>query len=163
MRASLSITMSGLPGKMASLVAETIKKKENGFYLKGDALTGLNQPKNCKISNYEINLIPPEQHQEYLSLLNKDIDRSIEVPIIVDFSQPDAINKNAELYCKYNIPFVMGTTGGDREVLERVVEESGNKAVIAPNMAKPIVLLQSMCEYASKNFPNAFEGFEMAI
>ncbi len=157
------IPVSGLPGKMATLVAETIEKRnESGFVLNNIALTGLDQPKKCVIGGKSINLISPEEHEGYLKELGEDVGRSYEL-IIVDFSQPDAVNRNAELFCKYKIPFVMGTTGGDRGALEREVEKSGNTAVIAPNMAKPIVLLQSMFRYAADNFPKALEGFYMML
>ncbi|KAG2390571.1 4-hydroxy-tetrahydrodipicolinate reductase [Vigna angularis] len=41
---------------------------------------------------------------------------------------------NAELYCKAGVPFVMGTTGGDRDLLHKTVEDSKNHAVISPQM-----------------------------
>jgi len=43
--------------------------------------------------------------------------REVTPDIVVDFTQPDAVNRNAQLYCRCETPFVMGTTGGDREVL----------------------------------------------
>ena len=36
------------------------------------------------------------------------------------------------------VPFVMGTTGGDREALLRDVHEAGASAVIAPQMGKQV-------------------------
>ncbi|KAL3752869.1 hypothetical protein ACJRO7_000293 [Eucalyptus globulus] len=35
--------------------------------------------------------------------------------IVVDYTVPVAVNSNAELYCNVGVPFVMGTTGGDRD------------------------------------------------
>jgi len=37
--------------------------------------------------------------------------------IVVDYTVPMCVNANAELYIKHMIPFVMGTTGGDRDKL----------------------------------------------
>ena len=34
--------------------------------------------------------------------------------VVVDYTQPDAVNANAEFYAKQGLNFVMGTTGGDR-------------------------------------------------
>ncbi len=57
----------------------------------------------------------------------------------------------------------MGTTGGDRAALARAVVNSGTVAVIAPNMAKPIVGLTAMVEYAAQNFPGLFSGYRMTV
>lgn len=47
---------------------------------------------------------------------------------------------NGAFYALNGVPFVMGTTGGDREKLLRDVTESGNYAVIAPQMGKQVIL-----------------------
>ena len=57
----------------------------------------------------------------------------------------------------------MGTTGGDREALVKTVETSSTLAVIAPNMAKQIVGLQAMFEFAAENFPGLFDGYSMSV
>jgi hypothetical protein len=43
---------------------------------------------------------------------------------------------NALFYARNQVPFVMGTTGGDREKLMADVHEAGIYAVIAPQMGK---------------------------
>ena len=45
---------------------------------------------------------------------------------------------NAELYCRVGVPFVMGTTGGDRDLLHKTVEDSKVYAVISPQMGKQV-------------------------
>lgn len=73
-------------------------------------------------------------------------------PIAVDFTHPDAVNGNANFYCDKGLPFVMGTTGGDREALEQRVRDSGVCAVVAPNMAVQIVALQEVVrDFAEQN------------
>ena len=57
----------------------------------------------------------------------------------------------------------MGTTGGDREALLETVTKAKIPAVIAPNMAKQIVALQAMMEFAAQNFPGVFNGYEMTL
>eukprot|EP00798_Chlamydomonas_sp_ICE-L_P022260 gene22260-29330_t len=54
--------------------------------------------------------------------------------ICVDYTQPDCIHEMVDFYVDNKLPFVMGTTGGDRDAIAKQVEESGNYAVIAPNM-----------------------------
>ena len=81
----------------------------------------------------------------------------------VDYTHPSAVNPNADFYCRYGLPFVMGTTGGDRQKLEASVVSSSIAAVIAPNMAKQIVGFQAMMEYAADNFPNLFRGYTLEV
>lgn len=47
---------------------------------------------------------------------------------------------NAELYCKFKVPFVMGTTGGDRQLLYKTVQDSNVYSVISPQMGKQVIL-----------------------
>ena len=46
---------------------------------------------------------------------------------------------NAALYSKVGVPFVMGTTGGDRELLYKTVGDSNVYAVISPQMGKQVL------------------------
>jgi len=158
------IVISGLPGKMATLVGETISKREtykvDGLDLSANALTGPNQPRFCPGKVCDVSLAPPRSHESLLNSLLAIDDTAI---IIVDYTQPNVVNRNAELYCKVGIPFVMGTTGGNRKALERVVQDSGNTAVIAPNMAKQIVTFQAMMDYAANTFPGAFKDYTLEI
>jgi 4-hydroxy-tetrahydrodipicolinate reductase len=83
--------------------------------------------------------------------------------ITVDYTHPTAVNDNAEFYVRRRLPFVMGTTGGDRDHLESTVIASSIPAVIAPNMAKQIVGFQAMMEYAATTFPDLFKGYSLEI
>ena len=47
---------------------------------------------------------------------------------------------NAAFYGENQIPFVMGTTGGDREKLIADTLASGTYAVIAPQMGKQVLI-----------------------
>lgn len=83
--------------------------------------------------------------------------------ICIDFTHPSAVNGNAEWYCREGLPFVMGTTGGDRELLQRTVEQAGVYCVIAPNMAKQIVALQAGIERMAADFPDSFGGYTLSV
>lgn len=144
-------------GKMARLVAEAIVSQED-MELYPYALS---EEKGVTLiaderSPEAVRLIPTDEHTDFLRS-RKDID------MVVDFTQPKAVNRNAELYCQAGVPFVMGTTGGDRQKLEETVKKSCVSAVIAPNMASPVVMFQAMLEYAAKNFPNVLEGWQLLI
>ncbi|XP_043715106.1 4-hydroxy-tetrahydrodipicolinate reductase 1, chloroplastic-like isoform X2 [Telopea speciosissima] len=81
--------------------------------------------------------------------------------VVVDYTVPDAVNDNAELYCKVGVPFVMGTTGGDRERLYKTVEDSNVYAVISPQMGKQVVAFLAAMEIMADQFPGAFSGYSL--
>ncbi|KAJ4974476.1 hypothetical protein NE237_007650 [Protea cynaroides] len=83
--------------------------------------------------------------------------------IVVDYTVPDAVNDNAELYCKVGVPFVMGTTGGDRERLYKTVEDSKVYAVISPQMGKQVVAFLAAMEIMAEQFPGAFSGYNLQV
>ncbi|XP_047176284.1 4-hydroxy-tetrahydrodipicolinate reductase 2, chloroplastic-like [Vigna umbellata] len=83
--------------------------------------------------------------------------------IVVDYTVPNAVNGNAELYCKVGVPFVMGTTGGDRDLLHKTVEDSKNYAVISPQMGKQVVAFLAAMEIMAEQFPGAFSGYSLQV
>eukprot|EP00249_Psilotum_nudum_P013865 c24555_g1_i3 orf=471-1265(+) len=83
--------------------------------------------------------------------------------IIVDYTLPAAVNENAEFYCRRNVPFVMGTTGGDRDRFLDTVRCSGIYAVIAPQMGKQVVAFQAAMEIMAEQFPDAFAGYSLKV
>ncbi|XP_047317526.1 4-hydroxy-tetrahydrodipicolinate reductase 2, chloroplastic-like [Impatiens glandulifera] len=83
--------------------------------------------------------------------------------VVVDYTLPAAVNINAELYCKIGVPFVMGTTGGDRNQLYKTVEDSKNYAVISPQMGKQVVAFLAAMEIMAEQFPGAFYGYKLQV
>ncbi|XP_012434797.2 4-hydroxy-tetrahydrodipicolinate reductase 2, chloroplastic isoform X1 [Gossypium raimondii] len=83
--------------------------------------------------------------------------------IMVDYTVPATINDNAELYGKVGVPFVMGTTGGDRDQLYKTVEESKVYAVISPQMGKQVVAFLAAMEIMAEQFPGAFSGYSLQV
>lgn len=83
--------------------------------------------------------------------------------IVVDYTVPTAVNDNAELYCKIGVPFVIGTTGGDRERLYKTVVDSKNYAVISPQMGKQVVAFLAAMEIMAEQFPGAFSGYSLQV
>lgn len=114
---------------------------------------------NVVVSGYPVELIGPEVRQKAL----QDVKASYPGLVIVDYTLPTAVNSNALFYCENNIPFVMGTTGGDRAKLLEDVRKSGNWAVIAPQMGKQVVALQATLELMSRQFPGAFSGYSLSV
>ena len=82
--------------------------------------------------------------------------------VCVDYTHPSAVNGNAEWYAANKLPFVMGTTGGDRDALMKTVSGFVS-CVIAPNMAKQIVALQAAMQRLAADFPGAFDGYSLRV
>jgi len=154
----MKVMVNGQPGNMASLLASRVVQTE-GFELAPYSLTGPEiTQSHVVVAGIDVKLIPPPDKNliEYVAFNNKGL-------LVADFTHPDAVNSNAQLYTSYHVPFVMGTTGGDRKGLIKTVESSDISAVIATNMAKQVVALTAMFQYAAEAFPGAFAGFDFEL
>eukprot|EP00884_Botryococcus_braunii_P011018 jgi/Botrbrau1/19918/Bobra.0059s0035.1 len=130
-----AIMVNACTGKMGHATAEAVIRA--GLELIPFSFTGQSEAVavgNVGVSGYPVELIGPERRQEAM----ERVLAAYPGIIIIDFTLPQAVNDNAVFYCRNHAPFVMGTTGGDREKLLRDVEESGNYAVIAPQMGKQV-------------------------
>ena len=155
----IKIMVNGIPGNMAANVAKHALNDER-FEVIAYSLTGpeIAETQNT-IDSLNINLIPPEKSKQAIAKIT-DSEGAF---ISVDYTHPLAVNSNARFYCEHNLPFVMGTTGGDRKLLEDTVTKSSIPAVIAPNMAKQIVGFQAMMDYGAKSFPDLFKGYSLSV
>lgn len=166
----IRIMVNGMPGPMATAAAEACLRK--GIDLAPVAMTGPDldettitvvDPDTGKSA--DVRLIPSsnvEQVEEELENIRKEAGGKENV-LAIDYTHPSAVNSNGEWYAKHSLPFVMGTTGGDREKLISDVTEGGCPAVIAPNMGKQIVAMQSALEELALKFPNAFGGYKLEV
>ena len=157
--ASIKIMINGLPGNMAAEVTR-MAYGDDDFDIIAASLTGpeITQTETA-INASKIRLIQPDMRDAALVELIAEHGPFI----CVDYTHPSAVNANAELYCRHRLPFVMGTTGGEREQMLETVRRSPVAAVIAPNMAKPIVGLQAMMAYAADHFPGLFDGYNLDV
>ena len=156
---TIKVMVNGLPGNLARTVAGYLLT-DGRFELVPHSLTGPEiQESEYIIDGLSVKLIQADQRNSQI----EQIKQSLGEFLSVDFTHPSAVNSNAEFYCRYGLPFVMGTTGGDRQKLEAMVASSSIAAVIAPNMAKQIVGFQAMMEYAADNFPDLFKGYSLEI
>ncbi|QTA78866.1 Dihydrodipicolinate reductase [Desulfonema limicola] len=155
----IKIMVNGIPGNVAVNLVKHIVNSEK-FELLPYSLTGPEISDDVFIlDKFQINLIQPLKKQ----VIIEDIKKDAGLFISIDFTHPSAVNANAEFYCKNNLPFIMGTTGGNRKQLHETVISSHIPAVIAPNMAKQIVGFQAMMEYAAQSFPGIFKGYSLEI
>ncbi len=155
----IKVMINGIPGNMAVSVAQHILD-DNRFDLVPEALTGPEIVETeFSLDTTIVRLIPPEKREVQIAAIMEKEGKFISV----DYTHPSAVNENADFFCRHGLPFVMGTTGGDRNLLEEAVCASSISSVIAPNMAKQIVGFQAMMAYAANMFPNLFQGYSLAI
>ncbi len=155
----IPIMISGLPGNVAHVMAEAVLQDERfslvPFSLTGEEITD----GQVSVNQTKVTLLKPSEREDKIN----EILASYPGCICIDYTHPTAVNENAKFYVAHKIPFVMGTTGGDRQDLERTVKNGPMPAVIAPNMAKQIVGLQAMLEYGANTFPGLFKGFTLQV
>jgi 4-hydroxy-tetrahydrodipicolinate reductase len=151
--------INGLPGKVAAVVARHVLADPR-FRFIPCSLTGpeIRQDED-RVEGAAVRLVRPDARESALAELRAAHGSFLSV----DYTHPTAVNANAEFYCRRGLPFVMGTTGGDRAALEETVRRSDIAAVIAPNMAKQIVGFQAMMEFAAQSFPDLFKGYRLEI
>ncbi|MFP4532706.1 MAG: dihydrodipicolinate reductase [Desulfobacterales bacterium] len=155
----LKLMVNGLPGKVATVIARHAIA-DNSVELIPQSMTGPEIGETAiSLDGVSIELIKPQDRDQAIPAIKSSEGEFISI----DFTLPDAVNENAQFYCNQAIPFVMGTTGGDREKLAQTIAQSSISAVIAPNMAKQIVGFQAMMAYAAENFPGLFDGYRLEI
>lgn len=161
--------VNGMPGPMAVAAAEACLRK--GLDLAPIGMTGPEvEPYTIQVNDAvtgrtsDVRLIPVCDEEE--------VDASVEATkeacgtnnlLTIDFTHPSAVNNNAIFYAKHDIPFVMGTTGGDREKLLHDMESAKHFCVIAPNMGKQIVAMQAALEDLANKYPSAFAGYKLQV
>lgn len=111
------------------------------------------------IGGKDIEIHGPKEAEELLSSVFQEYPRLV----VVDYTAPSAVNDNGDLYCKVGVPFVMGTTGGDRNRLYKTVQNSNVYALISPQMGKQVVAFLAAMEIMSEQFPGAFSGYSLEV
>lgn len=160
----LALMMVGLPGAMGLEIGRACLR--SGIELVPISLAG-RVSRECEVvegsRSVTVKLVGPEQPGEQLATLRAAKEQYGASLVIVDFTNPSIINSNARLYHEAGINFVMGTTGGDRELLQKETQASGVFAVIAANMGKQIVALQATLERMARDFPGSFAGYSLQV
>lgn len=155
----INVMINGLPGNVAKMLIPHVLA-DNRFELVAYSLTGPEiTDARYAADGKTIALIRPGDRDDAIQQVKAEAGAFISI----DYTHPSAVNDNAAFYCRHGLPFVMGTTGGDREALVQTVASSATCAVIAPNMAKQIVGLQAMMAYAAETFPGLFSGYQLDV
>lgn len=88
----------------------------------------------------------------------KDALKSVQIDVLVDFTQPKSIFENAKFCLNNGVRPVIGTTGlSDTQVqeLKAISKEKGVSCLIAPNFTTGAVLMMMFAAKAAKYFDNA--------
>ncbi|KAK8462093.1 hypothetical protein SEVIR_1G146300v4 [Setaria viridis] len=155
---SFPILVNSCTGKMGKAVAEAAVSA--GLQLVPVSFSAMEVPDGkCEICDREICIHDPSESEKILPSIVKEYPDLI----VVDYTVPDAVNANADLYCKLGLPFVMGTTGGDRQLLHKTVQDANIYAVISPQMGKQVVAFLAAMEIMAEQFPGAFSGYKLEV
>jgi 4-hydroxy-tetrahydrodipicolinate reductase len=73
----------------------------------------------------------------------------------VDFTQPDAVERDVTACVEAGVPCVIGTTGFDRSAVDRLGQEHNVPVFHAPNFAIGAVLMMRFAAEAAKHMPRA--------
>lgn len=155
------VMVNGVSGKMGHATATSVVKRP-GYELVPYALTKrAKEPTDVEGIAVE-GIVVGEGGEDAGAVLER---AKKEYPglVVVDYTLPESVNENAALYVAHGVPFVMGTTGGDREKMLADVEKSGNYAVIAPQMGKQVVAFQAAMRLMAEQFPGAFSGYTLTV
>jgi 4-hydroxy-tetrahydrodipicolinate reductase len=164
---AVHVMVNGMPGPMATAAAEACLRK--GLRLSPVAMTGpdmeeatiIVQDVETKRSG-TVRLIPSDRGDEIRAAV-AGVREAVGAYnlLAIDYTHPAAVNANANFYVREGIPFVMGTTGGDRDRLAKDVD--GHFCVIAPNMGKQIVAMQAALEDLATRYPASFAGYKLSV
>ena len=162
----VGVLMSGLPGAMGHEVSRALVRREGVRVLTEAAMTGPNMPATVEVEGVgTVTLVDPsaEGAKDKIKAAVEKARGEFDVVLAVDFTHPTAVNANADLFNELKLPFVMGTTGGDRERLMESTQKAKNPAVIAPNMCKQVVAFQAMMDSMATRFPGSFNGYTLSV
>lgn len=165
----LRVMVNGMPGPMAVAAAQACLRR--GLNLAPCAITGPDvAPQTITVVDEDtghftdVKLIPSTMKDEIKwSVDGLKTSLGTFNLIAIDFTHPSAVNSNGEFYVANAIPFVMGTTGGDREKLIQECNDAGNFCVIAPNMGKQIVAMQKALDDLAAQYPGSFGGYQLNV
>jgi len=165
----LRVMVNGMPGPMATAAAEACLRR--GIKLAPVAMTGPDvSPQTITVvdedtgNSASVKLIPASREEE-LDWAVAGLKAGVGAfnLVAIDYTHPSAVNSNGEWYVSNAVPFVMGTTGGDREKLIDHCNDAGHFCVIAPNMGKQIVAMQKALEDLATQYPDSFGGYQLSV
>ncbi len=130
----INIAVCGANGRMGQEVIKAVNAQDD----------------MCVVARIDIN------NGEFATI--KDAIDSVNVDMLIDFTQPDSIYENALFCLSNNINIIIGTTGlKDQQIdeLKSLAEKNKLGCIIAPNFSTGAVLMMKFAQIAAKYFNNA--------
>jgi len=150
----IPIVIAGLPGAVGRALVSAVRAAADLEL----APVGFTSPRHAGAVH--------EQEGVRIMLLDASSVATAPLPpgaVVVDFSVPDAVVPNVDRYCRARTPFVLGTSGDRVAEAAQRVQGSDVSAVIAANMAIPVILLQAAVAHLAERFPGAMAGGALSI
>ncbi len=143
----LQVLVVGALGKMGRETVKAVKGSDD-LVLVGAV--------DVKAVNARISDITGDENDRLMIWQDLDLALdSLELDVVVDFTNPQAVFNNARSVLRHGIPCVIGTTGlGDREIkeLDELARENHTGVAVIPNFAIGAVLMMRFAEEASRHF-----------
>ena len=141
----IKVLVNGALGKMGTTIINAVEKDSELKLVGGVDIAIKNEPDG-------------ELNEVYTS---SDLQVAIEKSapdVVVDFTQPSSIYKNAQLCLNSGTNIVIGTTGLSEEqikFLESLSKQKNVGCLIAPNFSTGAVLMMKFAQIAAQYFDNA--------
>jgi 4-hydroxy-tetrahydrodipicolinate reductase len=140
----IKIVVTGISGRMATHIADLLRST-SGMRLEG----ATEEP-----GSFAIGTLLPEGH-EVVDDLAKCIDRA---DVVIDFTEPKASLKHAEIAAQHKKALVLGTTGFTADQKDRLLRSLEKiPSVWAPNMSVGINILLKMVEQTATHLKEAYD------
>ena len=143
---AIKVGVIGAGGRMGRMLIEAINDNPQttlnaAIERQGSSLVGADAGEVAAIGHLNVQIV------DDLQAVVDDID------VLIDFSLPDATEKNMQVCAEHNVAMVIGTTGFN-EQQEQVLEKAGEKIAIvyAGNYSTGVNLSLKLLEMAAKAF-----------
>lgn len=143
---AIKVGVIGAGGRMGRMLIEVVNDNPQttlnaAIERQGSSLVGADAGEVAAIGHLNVQIV------DDLQAVVDDID------VLIDFSLPDATEKNMQVCAEHNVAMVIGTTGFN-EQQEQVLEKAGEKIAIvyAGNYSTGVNLSLKLLEMAAKAF-----------
>ncbi|GFR50212.1 hypothetical protein Agub_g12389 [Astrephomene gubernaculifera] len=150
------IMVNSCTGKMGHSAAESLVM--HGFPLIPHTFSGLSvgvAVKNIGVRGVPVQLVGKAKRQAALDSLKSQYPRMM----VVDFTLAHCVEDHAQFYADNGLPFIMGTTGGDRQRMREAVEAAGVYAVLPSLAGEQAAAFHALLTSLAAPLPPNFEQY----
>lgn len=145
---TINVGVIGAGGRMGRMLIEAVNDNlqttlKAAIERQGSSLVGADAGEVAAIGHLNVQIV------DDLKTVVNDID------VLIDFSLPDATEKNMQLCAEHNVAMVIGTTGFNEQQEQELVKASEQIAIVyAGNYSTGVNLSLKLLEMAAKAFGN---------